>query len=188
MFNLEITAEILGWLSLFFLVTSAQQKTGKNIILFQGVGNVLCTLHYFMNSAFQATMVILIATFRNIVGYFIHDRYMNSVMSAFAIAPFIVVACISNDLTGYIGASGAALVSIGTIFRDRHVILVRSCNFLASAMWLIFSIFLGSVPMTIANAINITSIITGIIRHEEVCRPLREAFARQKAFITTHQA
>ena len=171
---IELLAEILGWGSVFFLVLSGQRKSGKSIVVTQGIGNALCTLHYALGGVIFGALITAIATGRGALGATLKNKKLVYAMILCTVAPFIMIYLTSNNPIGYLGALGAGIVSMGVIFKDTNVLLVRVSNFSATIIWLIFAIAVGSLPMTISNIITLTSIIMGAVRHEGVFIPIRE--------------
>ena len=175
MLNIELLAEIFGWIGVTFLVLSAQRKTGQGIIFTQGIGNIFATLHYLLSGVFSGAIVATIATSRNFLGYYLNGNFQKGIILLCTILPYILIYLTTNNFIGYLGATAAGIISLGVIFKEKST-FVRYSNFFATILWLIFAVTIGSLPMTVSNTIAITSIITGAIRHEDAFSPLRKKF------------
>lgn len=162
---LETIGQIVGFVAMGIIVISYQQKTHKNILVFQMVSGLLFTAHYVLIGAYTGAIMNLVGAFRSLV-------YSNRGSKKWAtplIWPilFSVAFLISGILTWENSFSVFPLIAMITssvVLWIEKPKVNRMLSLPTSTCWLIYNIKTQSIPGIATEIFVLASIIIGILR------------------------
>lgn len=160
----EIIGQIIGFIAMGIIVISYQQKTHKNILVFQMVSGLLFTIHYIMLGAYTGAVMNLLGAFRSLVYANRDKKWAKSVLwpTLFSIG-FLISGILTWDNVYSVFPLIAMLMSSVVLWIEQPKIN-RIFSLPTSTCWLIYNIKTVSIPGIVTEIFVLTSIIVGIIR------------------------
>lgn len=172
--TIEITAQIIGIVAMFFNLFSYQQKTRKGAIICQLFGTILFTVNFFMLGATVGAIMNFIGALRAVifinkeklkadhVGWFIGFTviYLASYVLTFTVLDKEPTAV--NFILEFLPVIG--MVATTHSYRLTDAKAIRKFGLISSPVWLIYNIANLSVGAIICEVLSLASIIIGIVR------------------------
>jgi len=172
--TIEITAQIVGIVAMFFNLFSYQQKTRKGAIICQLFGTILFTINFFMLGATVGAIMNFIGALRAVifinkeklkadhVGWFIGFTviYLASYVLTFTVLDKEPTAV--NFILEFLPIIG--MVATTHSYRLTDAKAIRKFGLISSPVWLIYNIANFSVGAIICEVLSLASIIIGIVR------------------------
>lgn len=172
--TIEITAQIIGIVAMFFNLFSYQQKTRKGAIICQLFGTILFTINFFMLGATVGAIMNFIGALRAVifinkeklkadhVGWFIGFTvvYLASYVLTFTVLDKEPTAV--NFILEFLPVIG--MVATTHSYRLTDAKAIRKFGLISSPVWLIYNIANFSVGAIICEVLSLVSIIIGIVR------------------------
>lgn len=172
--TIEITAQIVGIVAMFFNLFSYQQKTRKGAIICQLFGTILFTINFFMLGATVGAIMNFIGALRAVifinkeklkadhVGWFIGFTvvYLASYVLTFTVLDKEPTAV--NFILEFLPVIG--MVATTHSYRLTDAKAIRKFGLISSPVWLIYNIANFSVGAIICEVLSLASIIIGIVR------------------------
>ena len=172
--TIEITAQIIGIVAMFFNLFSYQQKTRKGAIICQLFGTILFTVNFFMLGATVGAIMNFIGALRAVifinkeklkadhVGWFIGFTvvYLASYVLTFTVLDKEPTAV--NFVLEFLPVIG--MVATTHSYRLTDAKAIRKFGLISSPVWLIYNIANFSVGAIICEVLSLASIIIGIVR------------------------
>ncbi len=172
--TIEITAQIIGIVAMFFNLFSYQQKTRKGAIICQLFGTILFTVNFFMLGATVGAIMNFIGALRAVifinkeklkadhVGWFIGFTvvYLASYVLTFTVLDKEPTAM--NFILEFLPVIG--MVATTHSYRLTDAKAIRKFGLISSPVWLIYNIANFSVGAIICEVLSLASIIIGIVR------------------------
>lgn len=146
------------------IVVSYQQKTHKNILIFQMASGLLFTVHYILLGAYTGAIMNLLGSFRSLVYANRSKKWASSVIwpILFSIA-FLISGILTWDNVFSIFPLIAMLMSSVVLWIEQPKIN-RMLSLPTSTCWLIYNIKTVSIAGIVTEIFVLTSIIIGIFR------------------------
>ncbi len=162
----EIIGQIVGFIAMAIIVISYQQKTHKNILLFQMVSGLLFTVHFLLLGAYTGAIMNLLGALRSLVYSNREKKFTSSVIWPIL---FTIGFAVSGILTwdGWISVVPLiAMIMSSIVLWIENPKINRALSIPTSTCWLVYNIKITEPSYAgIATEIFVlTSIIIGIIR------------------------
>lgn len=172
--TIEIIAQIIGLVAMFFNLFSYQQKTRKGAIICQLFGTILFTINFFMLGATVGAIMNFIGALRAVIfinkeklkadhiGWFIGFTvvYLASYVLTFTVLDKEPTAV--NFILEFLPVIG--MVATTHSYRLTDAKAIRKFGLISSPVWLIYNIANFSVGAIICEILSLASIIIGIVR------------------------
>ncbi|MBR3593436.1 MAG: YgjV family protein [Clostridia bacterium] len=174
---IEIIAQGIGIVAMFFNIISYQSKKQSSVIALQLCGGALFAVNYLLLGATVGGILNILATLRAIIFLFKKKLKADRLPWLFAfIACFIAVYVLNFTLFGkeptainliieILPVIGMTALSVG--FRLKSAADVRRCGLISSPSWLIYNIYAGSWGAIICEIFTLASIFIGMLRHDK---------------------
>lgn len=174
--GMEVAAQIVGLVAMFFNIVSYLQKNAKRVIVCQFFGSVLFALNYLLLGALVGMCMNIIGILRATVymkrekfhadhiGWLILfvSLYVLSYILSFAV--FGVEFTPLNAVLELLPVIGMTATTVG--FRLQNAATIRKLGFISSPCWLTYNAVNFAVGGTICEIFSICSIIIGVIRYD----------------------
>lgn len=146
------------------IVISYQQKTHKNILVFQMVSGLLFTAHYVLIGAYTGAVMNLVGAFRSLVYSNRNKKWASSVIwpVLFSIG-FLISGILTWENVFSVLPLIAMLMSSIVLWIEQPKIN-RILSIPTSSCWLIYNIKTESIAGTATEIFVLASIIIGILR------------------------
>lgn len=160
----ETIGQVIGFIAMAIIVVSYQQKTHKNILIFQMASGLLFTVHYILLGAYTGAIMNLLGAFRSLVYANRSKKWASSVIwpILFSIA-FLISGILTWDNVFSIFPLIAMLMSSVVLWIEQPKIN-RMLSLPTSTCWLIYNIKTVSIAGIVTEIFVLTSIIIGIFR------------------------
>ena len=160
----ETIGQIIGFVAMGIIVVSYQQKTHKNILVFQMVSGLLFTIHYILLGAYTGAVMNLLGAFRSLVYANRDKKWASSVVwpILFSVG-FLISGILTWNNTYSVFPLIAMLMSSVVLWIEQPKIN-RIFSLPTSTCWLIYNIKKISIAGIVTEIFVLTSIIIGIIR------------------------
>lgn len=173
---MELVAQIIGIIGMAFNVLSFNNKSAKTVIAFQFFGSLFFSVNYFMLGAPVGALLNLFGIIRAVV-FYNKERFKSE--SPIWIAAFACVYVAIYVLSFTVFGSEATpknlilelLPVLGTLvttvsFRFKEARLIRRLGLFSSPLWLTYNIFKLTIGGICCEALNLVSIIIGMLRFD----------------------
>ena len=171
----EIITQIIGIIAMAFNILSYQQKTQRNILVWQLIASALFTVNFYMLGAYVGAMLNAIGIFRSIV-FLYKDKlhtdhplwmvgfigvYITSYILNFTV--FHKAFNVGSAILEILPVIGMSLTTFG--FRYKEAKTSRLIGFVNSPLWLIYNVLSsGSIGAICCDTFSFTSVIVGYFR------------------------
>lgn len=161
---METAGQIIGFIAMAIIVISYQQKTHKNILVFQMVSGLLFTAHYVLIGAYTGAVMNLVGAFRSLVYSNRNKKWASSVIwpVLFSIG-FLISGILTWENVFSVLPLIAMLMSSIVLWIEQPKIN-RILSIPTSSCWLIYNIKTESIAGTATEIFVLASIIIGILR------------------------
>ena len=161
----ETVGQIIGFVAMAIIVFSYQQKSHKNILIFQMVSGLLFTVHFFLIGAYTGCVSNLIGAFRSLV---YANRGKNK-FTDFKLWPviFSVIFTASGILTWdniFSVFPIFAMVASSVVLWIDSPRINRAFSIPTSACWLVYNIPNHSISGIATEIFVLSSIVVGMLR------------------------
>lgn len=172
--TIEITAQIIGLVAMFFNLFSYQQKTRKGAIICQLFGTILFTINFFMLGATVGAIMNFIGALRAVI--FINKEKLKADhigwfigFTVIYIASYVLTFTVLDKQPTAVNFVLEFLPVIGMVatthsYRLTDAKAIRKFGLISSPVWLIYNIANFSVGAIICEVLSLASIIIGIVR------------------------
>ena len=161
-----IIGQVVGFVAMAVIVFSYQQKSHKNILVFQMVSGLLFTAHFLLIGATAGWISNLIGALRSLIyanrgkNKFTDFKFWPAIFSvAFAVSG---IASVTDDIFAVFTIIAMVMSSI-VLWVDSPKIN-RAFSIPTSACWLIYNIPNGSISGVATEIFVLSSIIIGMLR------------------------
>ena len=176
----EIAAQAVGFAAMVLLVSSFQMKTRQKILAFQLVSESLWVTHYALLGAYTGMALNIVAAVRCWVYAKRETKKWadKPLIPAAFFAAAIVVALLSWTGPASLLPMTSVCITSFAAWSKRPVI-IRVFSIPGCVCWFVFNLLSGSYAGVLTEILNITSILTGIVRidilHKGTSRPVPPA-------------
>ena len=172
--TIEITAQIIGLIAMFFNLFSYQQKTRKGAIICQLFGTILFTINFFMLGATVGAIMNFIGALRAVI--FINKEKLKAdhigwfiSFTVIYIASYVLTFTVLDKQPTAVNFVLEFLPVIGMVatthsYRLTDAKAIRKFGLISAPVWLIYNIANFSVGAIICEVLSLASIIIGIVR------------------------
>ena len=164
----NIATQIIGFIAFAVSLIAYHRKDKKKIIGNMVISNILNIIHYLLLGAFSGCVTKLIAIFRNcfIILKEKHSKLSNTVYLILFIIVYVVATIFTYDSILSILPLLAAIIYTICIWNGSEI-KIKKTAFLCYFLWLIYNIFVLSIPGIVSNTISILSVLIAIIKRQK---------------------
>jgi len=160
-----IAAQAVGFAAMVLLVSSFQMKTRKKILGLQLASETLWVTHYALLGAYTGMALNFVAAAR----CFVYAKRETKKWADKPLIPwlFFTVAVIVTLLSWTGPASLLPMASVcitSFVAWSKRPVIIRVFSIPGCVCWFVFNLLSGSYAGVVTEILNITSIVTGIIR------------------------
>ncbi len=161
---METIAQIIGVFALVSAVIAFQQKTHKNILIFQFTSDILFVLHFALLDAYTGAILNGIAALRGLVFVNRGKKWADNILWFWLFCFASVVSGIFtwSGMLSLLPVLGMILTTVAFWIKDPK--LVRRVAFPSSPLWLVYNLANRAYGGVITEIINMISIIIAMIR------------------------
>lgn len=171
--NVELIAQIIGYLATAIVLITFQFKTQKSIIIFQFFSTALFTVHFYMMKLYAGALLNAVCAVRAIVfsqrdkKWAGHPIWIGVFIFLTVVSYFISVLFLKEDVTTstyfieLLPVFGNVITTIGMRLEAN---MCRRYTLCASPLWLIYNIKGNSQGGIITEVFSSISIIIGMLR------------------------
>lgn len=169
MTQLQVIAQILGFIGMGVVVLSFQIRSVKKLFISQLVGIAFFTTHFVLLGAYTGAIQNLLALLRCVIFLF-HDKQkwarsnwvLFGMLAAFLISGIATYSGLLSLLPMIAMLASTVAMWTGDGFKIR---LAQLC--LVSPSWLIYNASVFSISGVINESLNITSVIISFVRYKK---------------------
>ena len=175
---IEIVAQVISIIAMFFNIISYQQKSHARIMACQMVGCLLFGTSYFMLGATIGGILNAVGIMRSVVFIFREKFHADkpvwlAVFIGLYITSYVLVFTVFGKEFGIFNAISEllpviAMTALTIAFRLTDARAIRMFGLVASPCWLAYNIISMSIGAIICEALSLVSIIIGMIRLDKV--------------------
>lgn len=178
---LYFLARIFGLALIVFSALSFQQKTQKNILIYQILCNCFGLLQLAVlskyNGQYMGAILYFFAVFRAIIFYlgnkykFAQSYFWVYLLSALYWVSYVLLFTVFGAEWNVQNAIVELLPIIGTIimtfgFHCKNAKSVRIIYLIGTPFWIAYGVLIGATGTVVAEVLNVISILLGIIRFD----------------------
>ena len=159
-----IAAQIIGIIPILISIFIYTQNTRKKIVIAKATMDLFLATHLILLETYTGALLNIVVTIRNLL--FLKKEKMgkwkNIILAFFAV---FIILCAIPDFSGFkslLPVTGSLFALIG--FWQEDIKKLRLFNLVSTSLWLIYAIWVVSVPTAFISAFSIISILAGLIR------------------------
>ncbi len=171
---IEIVAQVISILAMFFNIISYQQKSHVRIMACQMIGCVLFGTSYFMLGATIGGILNIVGILRSVIFIF-KERFRSDkpawlviFIGLYITSYLLVFTVFGKEWTVFAAISELlpviAMTALTIAFRLTDARTIRVFGLIASPCWLLYNIISMSIGAIICEVLSLVSIIIGMIR------------------------
>ena len=166
---IKVIAQIIGFVALFISLIAYHRKDKKSIISNLVICNLFKLVHYLLLGAYSGCVTKIIAIIRD--GFIIikerNTKLSNNLFLLFFIMLYVIAAFFTYD--GILSLFPLVAPLIYTLFIwNGNELVVKKTAFYCYFIWLVYNIFVFSIPEIIANILGIISTFIAIKNYKKV--------------------
>ena len=166
---IKVIAQIIGFVALFISLIAYHRKDKKSIMSNLVICNLFKLVHYLLLGAYSGCVTKIIAIIRD--GFIIikekNTKLSNNVFLLFFIMLYVIAAFFTYD--GILSMFPLVAALIYTLFIwNGNELVVKKTAFYCYFIWLVYNIFVFSIPEIIANILGIISTFIAIKNYKKV--------------------
>jgi hypothetical protein len=160
----NLIIQSIGFVGLLFFVLSVQIKQRKGILLFQVLGCLVYSVHFFLLGAITGAITDFIGAIRSYVFYNKEKKWASNIAWLyFFVALFIISALLTwKNIYSILPMLGMIAITVSQWMNNPKYI--RRIMLLSPPCWFTYSLVTGSIPGMLTETIAFISIVVGIIR------------------------
>lgn len=160
-----LIAQTFGLMAFFVQLYAGQVKTGRQVMTFYGLSNLIWVGHYIFLFANLAAFINLVAAGRLLLCARVKQKYVKHVIIWSTIAMIAASFITYEAYYSLIPVMGSVVFTLSLLYRDSAVI-VRIGGFVCFVSWCIHGYFTGSYVEFFANMFCVSTIIYGTLKHD----------------------
>ena len=166
---IKVIAQIIGFVALFISLIAYHRKDKKSIMSNLVICNLFKLVHYLLLGAYSGCVTKIIAIIRD--GFIIikekNTKLSNNLFLLFFIMLYVIAAFFTYD--GILSMFPLVAALIYTLFIwNGNELVVKKTAFYCYFIWLVYNIFVFSIPEIIANILGIISTFIAIKNYKKV--------------------
>ncbi len=165
----KIIAQIIGFVALFISLIAYHRKDKKTIMSNLVICNLFKLVHYLLLGAYSGCVTKIIAIIRDefIIIKEKNTKYSCNLFLLFFIMLYVIAAFFTYD--GILSLFPLVAALIYTLFIwNGNELVVKKTAFYCYFIWLVYNIFVFSIPEIIANILGIISTFIAIKNYKKV--------------------
>jgi hypothetical protein len=162
--NWVLVGNLIGYVAIVHSLTLYLFRKRKHIMLMRILGETLWGINNLLTGLYTGALVFLLAICRDFV--YLMRPYKKWADSFWWVALFLVLSMISPIVTwagpvSILPATGCMFSVVGGY--SKKTIVIRLCLFPSEALWLVYGILMGNLPLIISQALLMVSATVGIV-------------------------
>lgn len=158
-------AQIIGGLAISLWVVSIQNKERKNILLFQGVANLLYIIEYSLLNAYSAASMNLISTIRCFIFRKVDEKKLHKLTIIFIGLILILGLLTYNGILSLIPILISIIYTISS--SNKNAKYNRIAILIAAFIWIYYNYKVEAYITIVGNIFEIISGILSLIRFKD---------------------
>lgn len=166
MLHIENTllAQIIGFVGTIIIVIGMQQKKYDRIVFCKISNEFISAIHYFLLGGYTGMLINFASCFTNGVYWYRNKKEKSTLIFQIIFGiMFVVIGALSWHGPISIFVVAAKLISSVSLGINNPRI-IRILNLISNPCWLIYNIYMGSIPGIISDMLVISSVLIAVIR------------------------
>ena len=163
-----LLAQIVGLLAVITFLLSYQQKTRKNIILWNTASRILYIIQYLMLGAFGGAALDILGAVSSVAAQKRNSKIIKKNLALFIIGVNLLILAVGLSLYENIFSLfpivGVVLHTSAFWITDEKII--RRVSFIGSPFWLVYNLSIFAYGSAIGDILTMVSIGTAIYRYD----------------------
>ena len=160
----QTLAQIIGFFGVIVIVIGMQQKQYKHLVICKITNEFVSAIHYFLLGGYTGMLINFASCFTNGFYYFrIKNKKSTLPFQILFGTMFVVLGALSWHGPISIFVVLAKLISSVSLGINNPRI-IRFLNLISNPCWLIYNIYMGSIPGIVGDSMVILSVLTAVIR------------------------
>ena len=166
MFNIDKTllAQIIGFIGTIIIVFGMQQKKYGHIVFCKISNEFIAAIHYFLLGGYTGMLINFASCFTNGVYWYRNKKGKSTLIFQIIFGiMFVILGALSWHGPISIFVVAAKLISSVSLGINNPRI-IRILNLISNPCWLIYNIYMGSIPGIISDILVIGSVVIAVVR------------------------
>ena len=166
MFNIDKTllAQIIGFIGTIIIVFGMQQKKYGHIVFCKISNEFIAAIHYFLLGGYTGMLINFASCFTNGVYWYRNKKGKSTLIFQIIFGiMFVILGALSWHGPISIFVVAAKLISSVSLGINNPRI-IRILNLISNPCWLIYNIYMGSIPGIISDILVIGSVVVAVVR------------------------
>ena len=166
MFNIDNTllAQIIGFIGTIIIVIGMQQKKYGRIVFCKISNEFIAAIHYFLLGGYTGMLINFASCFTNGVYWYRNKKGKSTLIFQIIFGiMFVILGALSWHGPISIFVVAAKLISSVSLGINNPRI-IRILNLISNPCWLIYNIYMGSIPGIISDILVIGSVVIAVVR------------------------
>jgi hypothetical protein len=166
MFNIDKTllAQIIGFIGTIIIVFGMQQKKYGHIVFCKISNEFIAAIHYFLLGGYTGMLINFASCFTNGVYWYRNKKGKSTLIFQIIFGiMFVILGALSWHGPISIFVVAAKLISSVSLGINNPRI-IRILNLISNPCWLIYNIYMGSIPGIISDILVISSVVIAVVR------------------------
>ena len=166
MFNIDKTllAQIIGFIGTIIIVFGMQQKKYGHIVFCKISNEFIAAIHYFLLGGYTGMLINFASCFTNGVYWYRNKKGKSTLIFQIIFGiMFVILGALSWHGIISIFVVAAKLISSVSLGINNPRI-IRILNLISNPCWLIYNIYMGSIPGIIGDILVIGSVVIAVVR------------------------
>ena len=162
---MNIYAQVIGFIALFFMCLSYQKNKKKDFLFIQVLANFFYGLQYFLLNAISALVSNIISTIKTLVFFKFeknNKKISLPILLIFEILIIILGIITFKDIFSIIPIFIACIYTYGTW--QKNLKLTYSIGIIAATLWIFYNFIVGAYVSVVGSFIELFSSIIGAIK------------------------
>lgn len=187
-----LASQIINLVGMGFGITAFQCKKHSQIMFFKIVHEFLAAAHYILLGAYTGAAMNLISCFRNgLFSAYVTKGKKTTVLIVIFSVIFVILGAMVWEGPKSIFVIGAKVLTC-IAYGCKDTAMVRKLSLVSNTGWLIYNLIVFSVTGFVCDSLLLTSVITGMIRHDLPAyrkkRQMQKEAVSQTASLQEHEA
>jgi len=161
-----LASQIINLVGMGFGFTAFQCKKHWQIMLFKVIHEFLASIHYILLGAYTGAVMNLISCFRNslFAVWVKKGKKTTGLILVFGVIFVVLGVYVWEGPKSIFVIAAKVLTCIA--YGCKNTATVRKLSLISNSGWLVYNLIVFSVAGFVCDSVMLTSVITGIIRHD----------------------